>query len=251
MNYVNIINFYKDTFKSPDISLYSLILANLVPIFGVFYFDWDAGFIIVIYWSENIIIGAFNVLKMASFHVEHPVENFGKLPLIAFFLVHYGGFCAVHGVFVMVLTQGTKGFGSDLAGLNPSWWGPLIFVQLLFQVIGIVIGIAGRQLVFPAIALVLSHGISFFQNFIFKGEYKKLNGKDLMAAPYKRIIIMHIAILLGAAPVLLLKSPLPLLILLVIMKIILDITLHVKEHRKSKLKQSSKYEEQQKISLGV
>jgi hypothetical protein len=53
-----------------------------------------------------------------------------------------------------------------------------------------------------------------------------------MAAPYQRIVLLHIVILAGAAPVLYFKSPMPLVILLVVIKIMMDIKLHNASHKK-------------------
>ena len=48
---------------------------------------------------------------------------------------------------------------------------------------------------------------------------------------YKRIVLLHVAIIAGGFGVMALGSPLPLLVLIVIGKIALDIHLHRREHR--------------------
>ena len=65
--------------------LLALVLANLIPLFGVLYLDWDVGSIVVLYWAENLIIGGYTVLKMLV------TGKLGALPLILFFCRHYGG----------------------------------------------------------------------------------------------------------------------------------------------------------------
>ena len=49
---------------------------------------------------------------------------------------------------------------------------------------------------------------------------------------YGRIVVMHIAIIAAGVPIMLLGSPLPLLILLVIFKTITDVYFHNISHRK-------------------
>ena len=49
---------------SLDLSTVTLIVANLVPIIGVLLFGWDAGIILLVYWSENLVVGGYNILKM-------------------------------------------------------------------------------------------------------------------------------------------------------------------------------------------
>src|SRR4029078_1121143 len=47
-------------------SAYVLIAANALPLFGVLFLGWDTFSIVALYWSENVIIGAINVLKMIT-----------------------------------------------------------------------------------------------------------------------------------------------------------------------------------------
>ena len=47
-------------------SAWFLIVVNLIPVFGVFFLGWDAGNVIVLYWLENLAIGAVNVLKILT-----------------------------------------------------------------------------------------------------------------------------------------------------------------------------------------
>jgi hypothetical protein len=85
--------------RKPSLSIQALTVANLVPLFGVVFLDWDAAAIVLLYWLENLIIGLLNVLRMILVKVESPSKRFQKLFMIPFFCVHFGGFCAVqaHG----------------------------------------------------------------------------------------------------------------------------------------------------------
>src|SRR4051812_39197593 len=47
-------------------SAYVLIAANALPLFGVLFLGWDAFSIVLLYWTENVVIGAINVLKMIT-----------------------------------------------------------------------------------------------------------------------------------------------------------------------------------------
>ena len=81
---------------SLDIPVIALIAANTIPLFGVLFLEWDAFFIVLLYWSENLVIGCYNILKIIFAAVPHPTAHLGKLFLIPFFTVHYGGFTAIH-----------------------------------------------------------------------------------------------------------------------------------------------------------
>lgn len=215
-----------------DVPLLALVIANMVPIYGVVVFGWDAFYIVLLYWAENLIVGFYNILKIALAKVEHPMFHLGKFFLIPFFVIHYGGFAAIHGLFVFLL------FGKEDAGkaleLGPHPWPCfLIFVQLLVGVISHCWTTIPSDMKYVMGILFLSHGVSFVRNYLIAGEYKTSKPKDLMGQPYSRVMIMHIAILAGAFLSFTIGSPAGVLIVLIILKTIIDIKLHLCEHKKS------------------
>ena len=211
------------------LSTAALVAANLTPLAGVAWLGWNAAVIVLLYWTENLILGAFIVLKMILLPAERSLHHLAKVLAIPFFGIHFGGFCAVHGLFLMLLLR-LGGSGGPLFRGDP-WPGPLVFLQLLAAVIA---GLwrdhpAGMQ--WPVLALTVSHGISFIQNYLVGKEYARQTLKELMSQPYKRIALLHVAILAGAAPVMMLGSPVPLLIILMMAKIVLDLRLHLRTHQ--------------------
>jgi len=212
-----------------------LILANLVPLIGVLYFDWLVFDILLLYWAESVIIGLVNVLRMAVSksdnilagmlpllaHKEIPVELQQRLPridisafkyfLIPFFVLHYGGFCYGHLMAVIGLFSDAGLSGGISYSLVQSWQ-PAFWIAVL--------------------AIAASHLYSFASNFIGKGEYRNTSLIALMQRPYGRIVALHIAIVFGAGLVLWLDSPLPMLSILIAAKIVLDLRLHSLERSK-------------------
>jgi len=212
----------------PSASLLALIAANAAPLAGVLLFGWDAAALVLLYWTENLIVGFYNVLRMALVRMSPPAAHASKLFLIPFFCFHYSGFCAVHGFFLIVLF---KVADPNQAFPSPSLPGPLVFVELLGGVFAALWRNLPPGLLWPMAALAVSHGVSFVQNYLLGGERERFTLKRLMAQPYKRIVLLHVAILFGAMPVMLLGSPTPILALLVILKIALDVVLHLQEHK--------------------
>jgi hypothetical protein len=213
-----------------NIPLLVLVLTNLLPVYGVVVFGWDAFYIVLLYWAENLIIGFYNILKIAFAKVEPPIANLGKLFLIPFFVIHYGGFVAIHGIFVFLL------FGKSEAGKaldlgKHAWPCFLIFVQLLIGVIWHCWTTIPNDMKFVVGSLFLSHGVSFARNYLIAGEYKISKPKDLMGQPYSRIVVMHIAILAGGFLSFSIGSPAGVLIVLIVLKTIIDIKLHLRQHR--------------------
>jgi hypothetical protein len=206
------------------ITLVALILANLVPLFGVLRLDWDVGSIVVLYWVENLVIGFYTVIKLLL------AAGVKGLFLVLFFIMHYGGFCGIHGFFVLGLT----GFGGESPELTPGadWPGPLVFPQMLLNVARQVLAAAPDALLWAVAALLLSHGVSFLLNYIGNRENAGQTTNTIMTAPYKRIVVLHIAIIAGGFLVMSLGSPVGLLIALVALKIAMDIMLHRRSHRR-------------------
>ena len=218
--------FKKDWF---DISVIALLTANAIPLFGVLFLEWDAFFIVLLYWSENLVIGFYTILKIVFSSVSHPAIHLGKFILIPFFIIHYGGFTAGHGLFLLAI------FKEDIAkrvleGLT--WPFFLIFIELLFNVVKQMYLIIPSQMKIAILSLFISHGVSFVYNYLLKGEYASDKPPNLMAAPYKRVIIMQFAILGGGYWAMILGSPVALLFILVVLKTIFDVILHLRSHKK-------------------
>jgi len=183
----------------------------MVPLFGVLALDWTVFSILLLYWCENVVVGVFNVLRLIFVQPRNPVVWVGKGFLIPFFMVHYGGFTFVHGMFVLSMFGG-KGVQTNLNG-----------------VLG---AIRAEDLGYAIAALALSHGVSFVHNFLMDGEYQRTTTSELMARPYARVMVLHITILAGGFLVLALHSAVPALMVLVGIKTTIDLGAHVTERKK-------------------
>jgi hypothetical protein len=196
-------------------SVIALILANLVPLFGVLVWHWEVFPLMFLFWSENVIVGAFNVLKMLTASPESPLSWAGKLFIIPFFCIHYGMFTFVHGVFVVVLFGGGMRPGAGFPG-------PATFWQIMRE----------NDLGWAVLGLTVSRAVSFVSNYVWNGEYKRASVSLLMSQPYGRIMVLHLAILGGGFLMLALHSPTLGLLLLVVLKTGLDLRAHVAERKK-------------------
>ncbi|MBN1948478.1 MAG: hypothetical protein JW784_01920, partial [Candidatus Cloacimonetes bacterium] len=193
-----------------------LILANLLPLYGVIFLHWQVFTILFLFWLENVIIGFYNVLKMLLARPENAPSWLAKIFLVPFFTFHYGFFTLIHGLFVILLFGGNF-ITSDL----PT---PDLVLSIIIK----------QKISYAFLALFLSHGLSFLLNYLGKGEYTQANLQELMTTPYSRIVVLHLVIILGGFIVMALKSPLSGLILLIVLKIYTDMRSHLKEHGKFK-----------------
>ena len=198
----------------------ALVIANLIPLIGVLFFDWSVWNILVIYWLENGIVGVINVLKMSAATGEEatgftaaltingqPATSVSKLGLIPFFAMHYGIFWFVHGIFVLLLPTFLSLASDTPMRLDPG------------------------AVLFAAIGLAVSHGLSFWWNFLRGGEYRRATPAGLMFAPYRRLIALHLTIIFGAIAVMFTGAPVAAVAILVGIKTLLDLGLHLAEHR--------------------
>ncbi len=190
----------KNQLKQP--STISLIIANLFPLIGVIFFNWDTFYIVLLYWAENIIIGFYTAIKMFTAKADNSAQRLLRIAPIAFFIFHYGMFCTVHGVFVFVL------FSKDRTNYFSG------------------------MLVLAFTVLFVSRGISYIQDYIIKGKYLTAKFPQLMAEPYPRIIPLHIAIIFGGWVVMALGSPIGILIVLIILKTGMELTIDKKLNKR-------------------
>lgn len=199
-----------------------LIAANLVSLYGVLVLGWAVLPVLVLFWLENVVIGALNVLRMVVAQPGSSAAAGRKLFLIPFFCVHYGLFTAVHGLFVFTLFGGER-YRALVDGL----WS----VDAARSAIG-------EFALWPALAaLTASHLFSFFWNYLGRGEFRAARPELLMHAPYGRVIVMQVTIILGGILAQVLRSPLWALLVLVVLKIVLDLRAHIREHRSGNLRE--------------
>jgi Family of unknown function (DUF6498) len=198
MNAVKITYFVSESLASFQLMIkkklsnsdYLLLLANLVPVVGVWAWDWDPKEMFLVYCLETIIIGIFNLAKMAIVTLVKKTDNWhanGKttrqsgLFFMLFFLVHYGIFVGVQmGIFF-----GVSGIGkeSGVTVFNFFFkWPELLHPDSL-----IVLGI-----------FVFCYCYKMIMEFVLSGEYRSSSLMMLMFQPYGRIFIQQITVIIGS-----------------------------------------------------
>jgi hypothetical protein len=197
------------------LSAWVLVLANLVPLVGVLFWGWNVFALLALFWMENVVVGLFFALRMLCADPADAALWLGKLFMVPFFCFHYGMFTAIHGAFVFMLF-GEGGYRVDgLQLLEPAARAASAYGLWL-----------------PIAALMASHLFSFLWNYLYRGEFRSAQLPALMAQPYGRVAVLHVAIILGGFGAMALGSPVWALLVLLAMKIGLDLKAHVKEHSK-------------------
>ncbi|HEV7809025.1 MAG TPA: DUF6498-containing protein [Candidatus Limnocylindrales bacterium] len=222
---------------SSTTSIVLLVGFNLVPLIGVLFLRWNIPTILVLYWVENGIVGLLNVPKILlasgetmpeAGSVAAPglaasrVQGLPRVGVALFFLVHYGLFWLVHGVFVFALPSfaGVGGF-TDFRTFDD---GSLQFANpaVTYPDIGAV--------AVGAVGLGISRLASLFFNFVGRREYLRISPARQAFTPYGRLFILHVTIIFGGFVSMMIGSPLGAIVVLVLVKTGADLALHVREH---------------------
>ena len=185
------------------LGLAGIILFNLLPIYGVLAWGWTSFELIFLYWFENVIIGAFVMTRMLLRPYATGKDFFRTLFLAAFFTVHFGAFCWAHGTFIFSMfgTEALEQMGVVAASLDLLSNGGLL----------------------PAAA---SLALLQASNWFFEIREQGLGAEtpnQLMSRPYRRIVVLHVAIIAAGAALSALDEPIIGLLILVAVKMASDI----------------------------
>ncbi len=195
----------------PSSKTWPIVIAvaiNLIPIVGVIFWGWSAFALIALYWLENVVIGVRNVLSMLVSGISRDAAGLpGALFFSAFFTVHYGMFCFGHGIFVMTMFGGAGSHGDGVADLFGA------VHSLMMTQTNMLVGFA---------SIVFWQLVQFFL-FLVRGEAARTNPLALMAAPYPRIIVLHLTIIFGGFILLGLNQPVGGVVILALVKMAYDV----------------------------
>ena len=170
-------------------------------------FGWDLGDIMVLYWLESGVIAFYTVLKIAI------VGKLAALVAAPFFIGHFGGFMTGHFLMIYALFLRGNNAGWKLSGAGAELYA--IFIPIWTSIA----------------ALFISHGVSFFSNFIGQREYQDATVNALMSAPYQRVNgAFHFTLIVGGWIILLIGMPTGALVVLLVLKAAVDLRAHRHEH---------------------
>lgn len=222
------------------VSVLVVVAVNLVPVYFLATDRWEPGDVLVAYWLENVVVGVFALGKIVTARGTKVVASGmtitstrtingrstrsvrradapGSRPVLAgFFVVHFGIFTLVHGVFTALLA-----FSIGVSGTARGW-------------------------VLMVAALVLSHGFSTWLHWVRRGERDRVSPSQAMTQPYARIVVLHVVVLgsffllfhgfgssggfLGGTSQPTSERLAPAL-LLIGLKTVVDVITHVRQHR--------------------
>jgi len=206
------------TYRDP-IAL-TFLVVDLLPIFAVLFLGWGAVELVFLYWLENLVIGLMTIARMLAVGTLNRDESLpGAVGLSAFFTVHYGMFCFVHGVFLVTFAELSAG-GDGGAGFDTP-----------VGVIGFAMGSADAMAGF--ITLILAANIAaFVADDIFRGEAATSSLQAEMMSPYGRIIVLHVGIFAGAFALMALGEPMIGVLALILLRVAWGVFLSILRRRR-------------------
>ena len=165
-----------------------LVVANLLPVYGVWFLGWKAAEVFTVYSLETIIIGIITVVKLIISSSVRQDSGFTKAPatwagpvfIILFFILHYGIF-----VFVQM---------SIFFSVSGIALGDFSLLSLLFH--------PTNYLSFDGWIMLsvfmLGYAYKSLLEFILSGRYKTTPVMAVMFEPYGRIFIQQFTIIIGS-----------------------------------------------------
>lgn len=142
---------------------------NLFVLAGVIVWGWPPGNIFLLFWVENVILGAVAAVRIATAQGTDPEATTPAGASALFFVFHYGLFALVHGVFVAVIAVSI--------GVSATWW---------------TLGV-------PALLIAVRYVFDLALVWFLGGQRRLVTPGQAFAWPYPRLFVLHIATILGFA----------------------------------------------------
>ncbi|MBT4153305.1 MAG: hypothetical protein HOE53_01505 [Candidatus Magasanikbacteria bacterium] len=190
------------------ISAASLFAANLFPIIGVIFWEWQINHIVALFLIETMIVGLLTIPKIYTVGRKGPLAQKLQNPTAAalitlgvllFFCIHFGGFLFTLSLGILFFVL--DGFGTLL---TLGWMAPL--------------------------TVLVSHVVSLAVNFYGKQEYLKKNLLQVSLYPYKRLIILWFLMFIGIIVLDSVEGTIQVLLIFVVVKSLLDYLGYKMEH---------------------
>lgn len=197
-----------EALRRPDAAW--IIASNAIPVAGVLFFGWQALPLLVFYWIENVVIGAFNLPKiLVAGLTKDKVQGIASVVLVPFFILHYGLFCFVHGIFVFAMFTMSETIHSGVAPTTDSF----DLTGRVFQMLQ-----TDSDLLWSVVALCLVQAGSFAVFWLGGRRWRETDAIRQLFEPYGRIVVMHLTIFIATIPVIVIGQPMLAVLVLALLK---------------------------------
>ena len=201
----------------------AVIASNLYPLVMTALGYWDATQVVTLYWTESAVVAFYNVL--ATLCASAPAKKMYKGN------VTLGALNSVDSAQMLPRLLEDLGIMGRLLLAVVS----LVPFALIMTITGLMIYSlylmmdsdtqVERLLLsvkWGTLALFLSHGVAFVQDYLRKGVFRNTRPEDLWQKPYSRLAVMQVAIIMGGYAVTFFHVS-PMMIAFVVAKVILEL----------------------------
>jgi hypothetical protein len=164
-----------------------LIIANILPVYGVWFLGWKAAEVFLVYCLETVIIGLFTLMKLAIATYIRKTdlwENEGSRTrthggfFILFFIIHYGLFVGIQTTLFLNITYSENAPNILEIMIQPTKY-------------------LGNNAWLMMCLFVFGYGYENLSRFMFYNEYRTHSFVRIMFEPYIRIFIQQITVIAG------------------------------------------------------
>ena len=215
-----------------------LVVANLLPVYGVLALDWPVFQLFALYWMEVIVVGIVAVLSMLYVPVPGVVARAGKLVTLLFFCIGYGILSLVYALFLAVifkndaflrLFHGLLGVSSVAIVSTPDFASIVVYAflgagLLLLKEVG-----KGWFAVVTIGGIAASHLLAFFRHYVGRGDIRKANLPNLGFEPFSYLALMHVVVIAAGSAALSGASYAWVPLLVIAVKTAVDLLAHLRE----------------------
>ena len=170
--------------------------------------------VVFAYFLETIIIGIIHLVKLwlvikYGKKSSNPQGQMTGIPLMLFFVFHYGMFVAIQSIFAFIL------FSNSIHGLKDSFNLIYNYTYLLNS--------KGMPIILAAV--ILNNLTYFYTNFWRNEKYRDYSPDDIFMKPYVRIFIQQFVVILAFFFFIIFNSGMIAAVLLIIFRLFVDLVM--------------------------
>ncbi len=200
------------------LSLAALVMANLIPLFGVVFLGWGLITVLMLFCLEALVVGVTYLIKIFISYTSSSSQGKIALVIMVFYFLHFSVFITVYTLILINLFAPPE-YEHIFYSMNIGD----LFEKLLIEM----------ELKWAFAALVFSNVVSLVFVYIGGREYQKADPAELMFVPYKYLFSIHFGFLIGAhIAVIFGMTTMPFLSVLLILKTAMDLRWYFKEQDK-------------------
>lgn len=164
------------------VTLTLLVVANLLPIVGVWEGWMTAADVFLAYWLETVVIGVLSIVRILTAAGEERDTRGRRLGTLLAFVLFFGTLTFLHGVILRLLFSGAAMFAETISQIL-GWGDPSDF-----ELSG------GGGWIFVTVGLFVSHLIALVLHWFVRGERRLYGAEAALWMPFPRVLALQVLV---------------------------------------------------------